>query len=155
MAEAQAIFGDDFNFDDINVEELDADMGNEDVEDDDEEDDDDDIIDDGVEREPEYDEDGNLVEDVRRGDREATCSPFSLSKGNECVEETTETPSPTAQTESRRTVRTRRIATGLPDRFGHEHPTDRQTRTIPSELISAGTNADNPSLVETSAGDRS
>ena len=71
IAEAQAIFGDDFNFDDINVEELEGDMGNEDVDDDDdEEEEDDEIIDDGEVNEPQLDEDGNVIEDVRKRDRQ-------------------------------------------------------------------------------------
>ncbi|CAF3525255.1 unnamed protein product [Rotaria socialis] len=57
IAEAQAIFGDDFNFDDINYDELNDDMEDDDQE---EEDDDEELEDEDVEHQ--YDEDGNLVE---------------------------------------------------------------------------------------------
>jgi hypothetical protein len=60
IAEAQAIFGDDFTFNDIDFNELNDEMEDEDLEDDDDEED---VEDEEVE--PEYDEDGNLIEDVK------------------------------------------------------------------------------------------
>lgn len=82
IAEAQAIFGDDFNFDDVNVDELEGDMGNEDVDDDDDDDDEDDdeIIDDGEANEPQLDEDGNVIEDVRKRDRQDEPSLISICR---------------------------------------------------------------------------
>lgn len=61
IAEAQAIFGDDFNFDDINYDDLDDDEEDEDNEDEEEEEDEE-LEQEEVE--PQYDEDGNLIEDV-------------------------------------------------------------------------------------------
>ncbi|CAF1045570.1 unnamed protein product [Rotaria sp. Silwood1] len=60
IAEAQAIFGDDFNFDDMKFDDLnDDDMEDEDLEDDEEEEEEDEEVD----VEPQLDEDGNPIED--------------------------------------------------------------------------------------------
>lgn len=63
MDEAREIFGDEFDFKDINFDEVDGDA----EEDEDLDEDDEELMDEGeeeeVEREPEYDEDGNLIED--------------------------------------------------------------------------------------------
>ncbi len=66
MDEARAIFGEDFNFDGIDFNELNDEMDEGDLEDDDEieEDEDEELEDEVVE--PKYDEDGNLIEVVRK-----------------------------------------------------------------------------------------
>ena len=61
MAEAQAIFGDEFSFNDINFDELNDDMEEEEEDEDEEEEEEDE-----EDMEPEYDEDGNLIESVKR-----------------------------------------------------------------------------------------
>jgi hypothetical protein len=58
MDEARAIFGEAFNFDEIDYNELNEEMDDEDedeIEDEEEE-----------EVEPEYDDDGNIIEDVKK-----------------------------------------------------------------------------------------
>ncbi len=58
--EARAIFGEDFNFDGIDFNELNDEIDEDDLEDDDE------IEEEEIEDiEPKYDEDGNLIEDVK------------------------------------------------------------------------------------------
>ena len=59
--EARAIFGEDFNFDGIDFNELNDEIDEDDLEDDDDEMEDEDL----EEVEPKYDEDGNVIEDVR------------------------------------------------------------------------------------------
>ncbi|CAF1187488.1 unnamed protein product [Rotaria sordida] len=56
IAEAQAIFGDDFTFDNINFDDLNDDMEDEDLEDEEEEEEEEDV-------QPQLDEDGNPIED--------------------------------------------------------------------------------------------
>ena len=63
MDDARAIFGEEFNFDGIDFNELNEDMDDEDLEDEDEieqEEDDEEE----VQVEPEYDDDGKLIEHV-------------------------------------------------------------------------------------------
>ena len=62
IAEAQAIFGDDFSFNDIKFDEINDDAEDEDEEEDEEEEDEDEEEEEPAE--PEYDEDGNLIESV-------------------------------------------------------------------------------------------
>jgi hypothetical protein len=61
--EARAIFGEDFNFDGIDFNELNDEIDEDDLEDDDEIEADEEEEIEGVE--PKYDEDGNLIEDVK------------------------------------------------------------------------------------------
>jgi hypothetical protein len=67
MEEARAIFGDDFNFDGIDFNELNAEMDDGDLEDEDEieEEELEEEVEEEEEIEPQYDEEGNPIEDVK------------------------------------------------------------------------------------------
>jgi hypothetical protein len=65
MEEARAIFGEDFNFDGIDFNELNEEMDDGDLEDEDEIEEDEEEEEEAEAMEPEYDEDGNLIEEVK------------------------------------------------------------------------------------------
>jgi len=65
MDEARAIFGEDFNYDGIDFNELNEEMDDGDLEDEDEIEEDEEEEEEAEAMEPEYDEDGNLIEDVK------------------------------------------------------------------------------------------
>ena len=64
MDEARAIFGEDFNFDGIDFNELNEEMDDGDLEDEDEIENEEDEEEEEA-MEPEYDEEGNLIEEVK------------------------------------------------------------------------------------------
>jgi hypothetical protein len=66
MEEARAIFGEDFNFDGIDFNELNKEMDDGDLEDEDEIEEDEEEEEEAEAMEPEYDEDGNLIEEVKK-----------------------------------------------------------------------------------------
>jgi hypothetical protein len=78
IEEARAIFGDDFNFDGIDFNQLNDDMDGDDLEDDDDDDDEleEDVADEEIE--PKYDEDGNLIEEVRNNIFQEDTNKFSV-----------------------------------------------------------------------------
>jgi hypothetical protein len=78
IEEARAIFGDDFNFDGSDFNQLNDDMDGDDLEDDDDDDDEleEDVADEEIE--PKYDEDGNLIEEVRNNIFQEDTNKFSV-----------------------------------------------------------------------------
>lgn len=74
IAEAQAIFGDDFSFNDINYDEINDDAEDEEDEEEDEEEEEEEE----EPAEPEYDEDGNLIESVSNIGRPGNLELFNL-----------------------------------------------------------------------------
>lgn len=75
--EARAIFGDDFNFDGIDFSEFNDEQDGD--EDEDEDADEEEEMDEGEDVEPKYDEDGNIIDDVRsRNEGEIILSFFKM-----------------------------------------------------------------------------